>query len=227
MLENLLIFGTLTFFFSYLIGAIPFSYFVANFYKKDLYKIGSKNIGTANVWRATGKIEATLLALLGDVGKGFFPLYFLETINPISFSHLSFLYSIAAFGAVLGHNFPIYLKFKGGRGLATLAGALIYLNWKMILIALIIMGFFIFLTEILMKRGEIDLKGNFKEKIKKLFTILISQVLGRMIGILIALIVVFIIFPLETKIALPALILAGFKHIKRTKDFLKKSDDEN
>jgi glycerol-3-phosphate acyltransferase PlsY len=224
MSPELFLFAILIFFLSYFIGSIPFSYLIANLYKKDLYKIGSKNIGTANVWRATGKIEATFLALVGDVGKGFFPLYLLEkTVSSHFLIYLPIFQSTAAFGAVLGHNFPIYLKFKGGRGLATLAGALIYINWKIILIALISMGFFIFLTEFVSKRGKIDLEGNLRAKVKKLFTILISQVLGRMIGILVALVVVFFIFPLETKIILPAVVLTGLKHIKRTKDFLKKT----
>jgi glycerol-3-phosphate acyltransferase PlsY len=217
----LIIWGIIIFLFCYLIGSIPFSYIVASFYGKNLYKVGSGNVGTANVWRATKKIEATALALIGDVGKGTLSLYIAESLSKGCFvPFLWIAYSIAAFSAVLGHNWPIYLKFKGGRGLATLAGSLIYLDWRVLILALITIGFFIYLVEFLTKRGKIKLEGNLKEKIRTLFTILISQVLGRMIGIFIALIVIFFLFPQVFKIAIPAVILAGVKHIKRTKTFL-------
>jgi len=206
---------------SYILGSIPFSYLVAKLYGKNLYQIGSGNIGTANVWRATKKPEALALAFFGDFGKGILALVLAKKI----FSQNLFLaQSFAAFFVVLGHDFPIFLKFRGGRGLATLIGILIYLNWRIIPITLLIVAFFIFLTEILMKKG-IKLEGNIKEKIKKLFTIFISQVLGRIIGIIIASILVFILFPDTAKIIFPALILTFAKHIKRTKKFLEKKNE--
>jgi hypothetical protein len=71
-----------------------------------------------------------------------------------------------------------------------------------------------------MKKG-LKLEGNLQQKIKGLFTIFISQVLGRVIGIVAATILLFFLYPTTFKIIFPAAILAGIKHIKRTKTFLE------
>ena len=114
----LIIWGFLIFLFCYLLGSIPFSYLIAAFYGKNLYQIGSKNIGAANVWRATGKFEAFLMSLIGDAGKGALAMSLAEKFSESCFIHyLLYAQAIAAFAVVLGHNWPIYLKFKGGRGL--------------------------------------------------------------------------------------------------------------
>jgi glycerol-3-phosphate acyltransferase PlsY len=201
---------------SYFLGSIPFSYLVAKAYGKNLYQIGSGNIGTANVWRATGKIEAILTALVGDLGKGILSVFLAQRFFPGQILPQA----LAAFFAVLGHNWPIFLKFKGGRGLATSAGILLYLNWKALFLILLVIGLCIFLTELLMKKG-LKLEGNLRQKIKGLFTIFISQVLGRVIGIVAAIILLFFLYPTTLKIIFPAAILVGIKHIKRTKTFLE------
>jgi len=202
---------------------------VARAFSKNLYEIGSKNIGAANVYRATGKIEALLMAVIGDIGKGTLSIFLAQRLglrcDPI------FVQALAAFFVVLGHNWPLYLNFKGGRGLASLAGVIIALNWKLIFLVLLTIGFFIFLTELIMRK-KITLKGKGKEKInpvrnntsngvKGLFSIFISQVAGRMIGILAAVILVLVLYPEIFKIVLPAVILSAIKHIKRTKTFLE------
>lgn len=202
---------------SYLLGSIPFSYLIAKIYKKNLLQIGSQNVGTANVWRATGKIEPTLFALLGDVGKGYLAMFFVPFFRP---ANLNLAYSLSAFFSVLGHNWPIFLKFKGGRGLATLAGNLLYLNWRVLLLTLLTITFFIYLFEFLMRK-KIETGKNFRERLKKLFIIFTSQILGRVVGILIAGFLVYLFYPSVFQIALPAAILSGIKHIKRTKTFLE------
>jgi glycerol-3-phosphate acyltransferase PlsY len=204
---------------SYLLGSIPFSYLIARAYGKNLFEIGSRNIGTANVWRATGKIEAMLFALIGDLGKGVISIFIAQKLSFLGYNVL-LAKTLAAFFVVLGHNWPIFLKFKGGRGLATLAGVILALNWKIIFLILAVIVICIFLTELIMKKG-IKLEGKFKEKIKKLFSIFISQVLGRMIGIVAAAVLVFLLYPQIFKILFPAVILSGIKHIKRTKTFLE------
>jgi glycerol-3-phosphate acyltransferase PlsY len=201
---------------SYLLGSIPFSYLVAKAYGKNLYQVGSGNIGTANVWRATGKIEAMLMALIGDLGKGILAVFLAQKFFPGQVLPQT----LAAFFAVAGHNWPIFLKFKGGRGLATAAGILLYLNWKALFLILLTIGFCIFLIEILMK-GKLKLEGNLRQKIKGLFNTFISQVLGRVIGILASIVLLFFLYPTTFKIIFPAAILAGIKHIKRTKTFLE------
>lgn len=205
---------------SYLLGSIPFSYLVARFFGKNLYEVGSKNIGAANVYRATGKAGATILALIGDVGKGGLAVALAKGLtcfwgyNPILGQ------ALAAFFVVAGHNWPIFLKFKGGRGLASLAGVILFLKWPVLILVLIVIGFFIFLTEFIMKKG-IKLEGSLKEKGKTLLSVFISQILGRVIGMAAAVILVYLLYPEVFKIAFGAVILVGAKHIKRTQGFLE------
>jgi len=205
---------------SYLLGSIPFSYLVARFFGKNLYEVGSKNIGAVNVYRATGKAEATILALIGDVGKGSLAVALAKGLACFGGYNPILGQALAAFFVVAGHNWPIFLKFKGGRGLASLAGVILFLKWPVLILVLIVIGFFIFLTEFIMKKG-IKLEGSLKEKGKTLLSVFISQVLGRVIGMVAAVILVFFLYPEVFKIALGAVILTGIKHIRRTQIFLK------
>jgi len=210
---------------SYLLGSIPFSYLVGKAYGKNLFEIGSRNIGAVNVYRATGKFEALLFALIGDVGKGTLAIFLAQKLSFLGYNSF-FAQALAAFFVIAGHNWPIFLKFKGGRGLASLIGVILILNWKIVPLVLGAVLFFILLTELIMKK-RIELKGNFKEKIKNLFSIFISQIFGRVIGIAMAAISVYLLYPQVFKIVFPAAILVGIKHIKRTKDFLKKPNETN
>ncbi|HEU5097474.1 MAG TPA: glycerol-3-phosphate acyltransferase, partial [Roseiflexaceae bacterium] len=93
---------------AYLIGSIPFSYLVARARGVDLRKVGSGNIGGANVWRACG-FGPFVVAVALDILKGYLPTLIglrLFASNPI----VVLLIGIAA---ILGHTFPIYLRFKG------------------------------------------------------------------------------------------------------------------
>ena len=110
--------------------------------------------------------------------------------------------------------------------MATLAGVILALKWQILFLVLVVIGFFIFLTELVMKKRtgtqpKAGWAGSFKEKLKGLFSIFISQVLGRVIGIVAAAISVFLLYPQIFKILFPAVILSGIKHIKRTKTFLE------
>jgi glycerol-3-phosphate acyltransferase PlsY len=109
-------------FFSYLCGSIPFAYIVAKvFGKADIRAIGSGNPGATNVLRSVGKI-AGILTFAVDVAKGFVPVYFALIIDS------SFYYSVAvAFAAIIGHMFTIFLKFNGGKGVATGLGVFLAL----------------------------------------------------------------------------------------------------
>ncbi len=190
--------------FCYFLGSLPFSFLIAKAYGKNLFQVGSGNVGTANVWRATKKIEAAILALIGDTGKGFFAIFLAEKFFP----QKPLFQILASFFVVFGHNWSIFLKFRGGRGLATLAGILLYLNWKALLFSLFLLGFCIFLVEIFTKR-KFEIKA------------LISQVLGRVIGIFFCAVFLYLFFPKTFKIIFPSAILVGIKHIKRTKTFLE------
>ena len=113
--------------FSYLSGSIPFGLILTKiFIGKDIRKIGSGNIGATNVLR-TGKKFLAATTLLLDILKGYMPV-----INSqIYFPELIFLSCIIAF---LGHIFPIWLKFKGGKGVATYLGILFALSLQLSLL---------------------------------------------------------------------------------------------
>ncbi len=108
---------------AYLLGSIPFGVIIAKAKGKDLRRIGSGNIGATNVARALGRRWAYFCFVL-DVLKGLAPMLvvraFIEVSKP-SPSLLS-LWLLVGCAAILGHIFPIYLKFKGGKGVATSLG---------------------------------------------------------------------------------------------------------
>ena len=109
---------------SYLSGSIPFGLILTKiFLNKDLRKIGSKNIGATNVLR-TGNKKVAGLTLFLDVSKGIIPIL----ITREYFTDLIYLSSLAAF---LGHIFPVWLKFKGGKGVATYIGIIFILSFNL------------------------------------------------------------------------------------------------
>ena len=107
---------------SYLMGSIPFGYILTKiFLKKDIREIGSGNIGATNALRAGNKsIGYFTLAL--DILKAIIPVIYVKIF------YQDFLY-IASLCAFLGHVFPIWLKFKGGKGVATYVGILFAINF--------------------------------------------------------------------------------------------------
>jgi len=112
---------------AYLVGSIPFGLLIAKAHGKDLRSIGSGNIGATNVARALGKRWAYLCFLL-DMLKGALPM--LITGNwrlvignyQLPVTSYQLLWLAVGCAAILGHIFPIYLKFKGGKGVATSLG---------------------------------------------------------------------------------------------------------
>ena len=119
--------------FSYLIGAISFGIVISHIFSlPDPRTIGSKNPGATNVLR-TGKKLAALLTLLGDALKGSL------TVGLAQYFELSpLMVGLIAIATLVGHVFPIYYGFKGGRGVATAAGILFMFSWTMGLIVLAI-----------------------------------------------------------------------------------------
>ena len=114
----------LVFLLSYISGSIPFGLILSKFFlNKDIRKIGSKNIGATNVLRAGNKYIAVLTLLL-DIFKGVVPI----VITNYYFPNLIYLSGLMAF---LGHIFPVWLKFKGGKGIATYLGIIFALSLKL------------------------------------------------------------------------------------------------
>ena len=116
---------------SYLLGSIPFGFLLTKFIlKKDIREIGSGNIGATNVLRTGNKIIGYSTLIL-DILKAVIPILFIKMQLP----EFIFISSLAVF---LGHVFPIWLKFNGGKGVATYVGILFCINY--------ILGFFFIAT---------------------------------------------------------------------------------
>jgi glycerol-3-phosphate acyltransferase PlsY len=136
-------------FIAYLLGSIPFGYILVRVFRgEDVRATGSGNIGATNVARkAPGLGIATLIL---DAAKGFAAVYMALAIAHSRLNHFFpgyidsydvspiVLMSLAAVFAILGHVFPLWLKFKGGKGVATGVGAFIALAPKAVLIVLVI-----------------------------------------------------------------------------------------
>ena len=112
---------------AYLIGSIPFGYLAGKLIKRiDLRQEGSKNVGATNVFRVMGTLPAIVVLLL-DISKGFLSIYLVSLfklggnmgISPQSFNLVRIL---AGLVAIAGHNWTIFLKFRGGKGVATACG---------------------------------------------------------------------------------------------------------
>ncbi|MDC2987279.1 glycerol-3-phosphate 1-O-acyltransferase PlsY [Candidatus Pelagibacter bacterium] len=124
--------------YSYLLGSIPFGLVLTKiFLKKDIREIGSGNIGTTNVLR-TGNKSLAVTTLLLDLLKGYFSIV-------ITFVYFENLISYSALISFIGHIFPVWLKFKGGKGVATYLGVILALSYKFFLIFGISWLFFSFL----------------------------------------------------------------------------------
>ncbi|MCM8786473.1 MAG: glycerol-3-phosphate 1-O-acyltransferase PlsY [Candidatus Omnitrophica bacterium] len=113
---------------SYILGSIPFGFVIAYFVKKiDIRNFGSGNIGATNVTRVIGKFWGIVVFVL-DFLKAFFPIIFAKSfLKTTSFD--SYIFIFMALFSVLGHNWPIFLKFKGGKGVATSFGAMVALSF--------------------------------------------------------------------------------------------------
>ncbi|WP_295149735.1 glycerol-3-phosphate 1-O-acyltransferase PlsY [uncultured Peptoniphilus sp.] len=122
----------LTLLISYFVGTISGSYIIGNlFLNKDIRKYGSGNAGTTNAMRVLGK-KAGILTFLIDFLKGALVTLIIGRIFGDEFVPLAIL------GAVIGHDFPFYMKFKGGKGVATTLGALALFNFPLTLICYVV-----------------------------------------------------------------------------------------
>jgi len=107
---------------SYLIGSIPFSYLASKIKGQDPRKAGTGNVGATNTLIVAGK-RAGIIALVGDVGKGFLAITLARYFQLPDWG-----IALAALAVVVGHDFSVFLKFKGGKGVATTGGILFALD---------------------------------------------------------------------------------------------------
>lgn len=107
--------------FAYLLGSVPTGYILGYLSGVDVRKAGSGNVGATNVARVAGK-KLGIFTLVGDVAKGFLPVYLAQQLG-----FDATVVGLAALAAFLGHLFPVFLNFSGGKGVATALGALLAL----------------------------------------------------------------------------------------------------
>ncbi len=120
----------------YLLGSIPFGYIVGKLFKKiDIREFGSGNIGATNALRILGPPLASFV-VIGDIGKGILSIYLVKYFNIDS----SLILTIAGLAVICGHDWSVFLGFKGGKGIATTFGVVFTLNPTISILALIIAG---------------------------------------------------------------------------------------
>lgn len=106
--------------FAYLVGSIPFSFLVAKTKGIDLRKVGSGNTGASNVWRAAG-FKYFVVALILDIFKGWLPTFVAYSLFGVS----AIATIVVGLCAVLGHVYPVFMRFKGGKAVATTGGVIL------------------------------------------------------------------------------------------------------
>jgi acyl phosphate:glycerol-3-phosphate acyltransferase len=120
---------------AYLLGAIPFGYLLVRWTTgKDVRESGSGNIGATNVLRTAGRWRG-VATLIFDIGKGVLAVYLADQLTAGS----EFWMSLAALAVMAGHSYPVFLKFQGGKAVATFVGAFLYLTPLALLAALLVL----------------------------------------------------------------------------------------
>lgn len=115
----------------YLIGAINPSYIIAKIRGFDIREEGSKNAGASNALILFGKVIGVACALF-DIAKAAFAIWLCGKIFP----ELTYSFAVTGVACILGHVFPFYMKFRGGKGLACLGGMILAFDWRVFLIML-------------------------------------------------------------------------------------------
>src|SRR5215212_10881749 len=141
---------------AYLIGSIPFSFLVVKLFAgKDVREHGSRNVGATNVARTAGKLPGVVALLLdvakgwaavavarGIVGRGDWPFH----AGPLPWESREMWIALAGLIAVLAHMFPVWLRFHGGKGVATAAGVILALDPRVFLASLLVFGIVVLLS---------------------------------------------------------------------------------
>ena len=116
----------------YLMGSIPTGYLLAKARGVDIQKVGSGNIGATNILRTLGVVPAIIVALLDPLKS------YLATLFPLLLGMSAWTIALTGFAAILGNNFNIFLRFKGGRGVATGLGVMLAIDPFISLLVIVI-----------------------------------------------------------------------------------------
>lgn len=207
---------------AYLFGSFSPAYLIV---KRKGLEEGSGNLGAMNTYRVTGSFLLAGTVLLSDALKAAIPVILVRNLIAFLGYDIGWGVMTASFFLILGHNHSVFLKFcegkfYGGRGLASLLGILVALNWVSLFVCLAVVLSVIFLTEFFMKK-------KLEKGFKNLFSVTGSQTLGRFIGLIVCLLPLHFLMPKELFPAfpllpiLPAAILAYEAHINKLIKYLK------
>jgi glycerol-3-phosphate acyltransferase PlsY len=172
---------------SYLLGSLPFALLINKlFFKTDLRETGSKNMGALNTFRTASKEKnkwAGLISFLAvfilDAEKAILAIVLSTIIANMTLSNVVLAITISSFFVVLGHNYSIFLKFKGGRGAACLLGILFYLSEQSFL-GWLLFGGWLVIVICFMVLAEIFAGGTVKNGLLK--NAISNQIIGRLLG---------------------------------------------
>lgn len=206
---------------SYFLGTFPTAFIVVKLLtRKDVRASGSGNMGAMNTLRTVAKQRGKILGLLAflavwliDMGKAVLAVYLAQFF----FHQNSTLgITLATFFVILGHNYPVFMKFYGGRGAASLMGIFIYLDYRVFFLWLLTIFILIILTELVVNVF-------FRKKINLEFIIraISDQIIGRLIGEGLALVVVYFVNRSMFFPALAGTFLVLIRHTKRIKQQIK------
>ncbi len=203
--------------FAYALGMIPSALIIVYLFTgRDVRSGGSKNMGAMNTLRTVKKYKniylafiAFLLVWMSDMGKAIAAVILSERLAPGS----SLVIAVATFFCILGHNYPLILKGKGGRGAASFMGILLYINWRLFFIWNIGIYFFMIVTELLfcVLRKEKITRETFIHAIGE-------QIIGRLIGECAVLYFVYLLAPHFLVAAVAGTVLIIMRHKKRLLD---------
>lgn len=133
-------FHLLAIFAAYLMGSIPSAVWIGKaFYKTDVRQYGSGNAGATNTFRVLGR-KPSITVLILDALKGFFAVWIFSDMTPLNHKDDIFtMFQLAlAVAVTIGHIFPVFANFRGGKGVATLMGVIIALHWQAALLSIAI-----------------------------------------------------------------------------------------
>ncbi len=205
---------------AYCIGCFPTALIVVKLFTgHDVRESGSGNMGAMNTMRMVKKYKNTSLAIFAflivwfiDMGKAMFALFvvqsFFNLITPLALT-------LTTVAVILGHNYPIFLKFKGGRGAASFMGILLYLDWPVFFVWNLTIFAGMIITDLFFV-----LIGKKKISKKIIIEAISEQILGRLIGEILTLIPVYLFYPNLFYPTFFGTLLIIISHYKRLKDQL-------
>lgn len=130
----------------YLLGCSSMSFYISKMKKINMKEQGSKNYGASNTLVLAGK-KAGFAVLVHDILKAFLAVFIIRLCMNIPYNQIEWLLAIGGIFAVVGHVFPFYLKFNGGKGFASYLGAVLGLDWRLFLVIVLLIFIVAFVTD--------------------------------------------------------------------------------